>query len=409
MNIRTTGFWIVAVIAAGAIGWYAAMEVNRGPALASEQDAYERFSNAFTITDSMDRIDVLSRLVRRLTPETLPGAIRAIKDDLEDVYNNDLRMLMWYWAKQDPRGMLKEMQTWPEVRAQRMAAGEAIYWIVKKEGYDAARAVFDEIPNHQRDPALAYLVLAYLESGETVNLIALIESYQMREERDFAAGIVVGQILAANGPEALTDWVESLPDGPGTSNDLKAVAFRAAQTELMRRDHFEHLDAWLGRVEKADWAHGGRRAIGIHLVKRDPMRAIAWAQALTAEQDRDLVLSETLRAFASYDRVGALEWMRGQKPEPVLDEGAARLAYEFANRDPMVALEMMGRIQGAELFEKAKKMLTFHWKGIAKDKHETLTKALEAIPAPAPASGGAAAQSPEAPTLPDSAPRASEF
>ena len=403
MNIRTTGFWIVAVFAAGALGWYAAMEVNRGPALASEQDAYERFSNAFTITDAMDRIDVLSRLVRRLTPETLPGAIRAIKDDLADVFNNDLRMLMWYWAQQDPRGMLKEMQSWPEVRAQRMAAGEAVYWILKKEGYDAARAVFDEIPNHQRDPALAYLVLAYLESGETVNLVALIESYQMREERDFAAGIVVGQILAANGPEALTDWVESLPDGPGTSNDLKAVAFRAAQTELMRRDHFEYLDEWIARVEDAEWARGGRRAIGIHLVKRDPMRAIAWAQALSPEQERDLVLSEALRAFASYDRVGALAWMRGQKPEPVLDEGAARLAYEFAHRDPMAALEMIGRIQGAETFEKAEKMLTFQWKGIAKDEHEKLMKALAEIPRPSPAN----ASDPAAMSAP--APTATEF
>lgn len=393
MSIRKTGFWIVAVVAAGAIGWFAAMEVNRGPALASEQDAYERFSNAFTITDSMDRIDVLSRLVRRLTPETLPGAVRAIKDDLEDVYNNDLRMLMWYWAKQDPRGMLKEIQGWPEVRAQRMAAGEAVYWILKKEGYDAARAVFDEIPNHQRDPALAYLVLAYLESGETPNLIALIDSYQMREEREFAAGIVVGQILKVNGPEALATWVESLPDGPGTSNDLKIISFRAAQTELMRRDQFDFLESWLERSATEAWAKGGRRAIGIHLAKRDPMRAIEWAQGLPPEQDRDLVLSETLRAFASYDRVGALEWMRGQQPEPVLDEAVARLAYEFATRDPMVALEMIGRIQGADMFAKTEKMLIFQWKGVAKDLHEKLMKQLAEVPRPAPAAAAAPAPS----------------
>jgi hypothetical protein len=404
MSIRTSGFWIVAVIAAGAIGWFAAMEVNRGPALASEQDAYERFSNAFTITDSMERIDVLSRLIGRLTPETLPGAVRAIKDDLEDVYNNDLRMLMWYWAKQDPRGMLKEMQTWPEVRAQRMAAGEAVYWILKREGYDAARVVFDELPNHQRDPALAHLVLAYLESGETPNLIALIDSYQMPEEREFVAGIVVGQILQANGPEALAKWIESLPEGPGTSNDLKVISFRAAQTELMRRDHFEFLESWLDRSATAEWAKGGRRAIGIHLAKRDPMRAIEWARGLAPENDRDVVLSETLRAFASYDRVGALEWMRGEKPEPVLDEAAARLAYEFATRNPVVALEMIGRIQGAEMFAKTEKMLTFQWKSVSKEAKEKLLTALAEVPRP----GTAAAVSP-APSTPTPTPASSEF
>jgi len=382
MSIKTTGFWIGAVVVAGATGWFAAMGVNRGPALSSEEDAYERFSNAFTITDSMDRIDVLSRLVRRLTPETLPGAIRAIQDDLEDVYNNDLRMVMWYWAKEDPRGMLKTMETWPEVRAQRMAAGEAVYWVLKKEGYDAAREVFDALPNHQRDPALAHLVLAYLESGETVNLIELIESYEMREERDFAAGIVVGQILKANGPEALATWVESLPPGHGTSNDLKEVAFRAAQTELMRRDEFEFLDGWMDRIENELWSKGGRRAIGVHLAKRDPQRAIAWAQALPPEKERDAILSETLRAYASYDRLGALDWLRAQPPAPTLDAGAARLAYEFATRNPDVALEMIGRIQEPDLFAKTHKMLTFQWKGIALDMHETLMKRLDAVPAP---------------------------
>jgi len=397
MGTRTTGIWIFTVIAAAGLGWLAAMEVNRGPALANEEDAYQRFSNAFTITDSLERIEVVDRLVRRLTPETLPGAIRALEDDLEDVYNNDLRMVMWYWAKEDPRGMLQTMQTWPEVRAQRMAAGEAIYWILKKEGFDAARAVFDQLPNHQRDPALAHLVLAYLESGETPHLIALIESYQMREERDFAAGIVVGQILKANGPEALAKWVESLPEGPGTTDDLKPVAFRAAQSELMRRDQFEFLEGWLDRIEGQSWADGGgRRTIGIHLAKRDPMRAIAWAEALPVEKGRDEVLSETLRAYASYDRVGAAQWMLGRKPEKSLDQGAARLAYEFANRDPEISLEMIGRIQDRETFDKVEKLLTVHWRAIGEDRRQALLDRLAAVPRPAAAGappGDAAAKS----------------
>jgi hypothetical protein len=382
MSIRTTGLWVGAVIAAGVGGWFAAIEVNRGPALRSEEDAYERFANAFTITDAMDRIEVVARLVRRLTPETLPGAVRAIKDDTEDIFNNDFRMLMWYWAKQDPRGMLQEVQGWPEVRAQRMAAGEAVYWVLKNEGYAAARALFDQLPNHQRDPALAYLVLAYLESGETVDLVNLIDSYQMREERDFAAGIVVGQILKVNGPEKLVTWVESLPIGHGTSGDLREVAFRAAQSELMRRDHFAFLEDWLDRVDQESWARGGRRAIGIRLAKQDPKRAIEWAKALPPEKDRDAILSETLRAYASYDRVGALEWMRANEPARELDQGAARLAYEFATRDPFAALEMIRRIQDPETFEKTHKILIFHWKDVDRGLHEVLMKKLAEIPNP---------------------------
>ena len=108
MTISKTALWTISVIAAAAIGWLSAMEVSRGPALRDEEDAYERFSNAFTITDSMDRIELVARLVRRLAPQTLPGAVRAIYDDQKDIYNNDFRMLLWYWARQDPRGMLKD-------------------------------------------------------------------------------------------------------------------------------------------------------------------------------------------------------------------------------------------------------------------------------------------------------------
>jgi hypothetical protein len=331
----------------------------------------------------MDRSEIVARLVRRLTPEALPGAVRAFKDDQKDIFNNDLRMLMWYWAKEDPRGMLEEVQGLPEVRTQRIAAGEAVYWVLKKEGYDAARALFDQLPNHQRDPALAYLVLAYLESGETVNLIDLIDSYQSREEREFATGIVAGQILKANGPELLARWVEALPDGGGTSNDLKAVAFRAAQSELMRRDEFAFLESWIDRIDKEPWtAGGGRRTIGVHLAKRDPKRAIAWAQGLAPEKGRDDVLGETLRAYASYDRAGALAWIREQAPSPTLDAGAVRLAYEYSNRDPWVALEMLARIQDADAFAKAHKMLTAAWRNMALDRHEELMKKLEEMSRP---------------------------
>lgn len=367
MSIKTTGIAIAALAAGGAIGWFAAMEVNRGPAFKDEQDAYERFSNAMTLTDSMERTEIVAKLVRRLTPETLPGAVRALKDDVVDVYNNDLRMIMWYWAQQDPRGMLQEMQTWPEVRVQRMAAGEAVAGVLRKEGYDAARALFDQMPTHLRDAAIPNLVLAYLETGSTPNLIELIESYQSREERDLVAGIVVGQILHLNGPQALADWVESLPAGHGSKNDLKAVAYRAAQTELLRRDQLDFLETWLDEIADEPWAAGGRRAVAVNLVKREPLKAIAWVQALAPEQGRDEILAETLRGFASYDRFGALEWLRQQKDDPQYDAGFARLSYEFASRDPAVSLELADRVQSPEMFDHLRGSLALVWKDLGDD------------------------------------------
>lgn len=393
MSMKSTGVWIGVVVAAGAIGWFAAMEVSRGPSLANEQDAYERFSNAFTLTDSLERIEVVDRLVRRLTPETLPGAVRALKDARHDVFNYDLSMVMYYWAKEDPRGMLREMQGWSEPRVQRIAAGEAVYWVLKREGYDAAALLFDELPTHQRYQALPLLVLAYLESGKTLDLVALIDRFHEPEERKFVTGVVVGQILANNGPEAVERWVDSLPEGLGSASDVKVAAFEAGQSELMRRDQFEYLESWLDRVADKPWAKsGGRRTVGVHLAKRDPMRAIAYARGLSPEKGRDEVLAATLRAYATFDRDGALVWMRTQKPDRSLDAAAARLVYEFALRDPDAAIEMLAYVQDPELFAKSEKLLVTHWRALDVDARTNLTARLAKVTrpagaAPAPAAG----------------------
>ena len=385
MSKGTTGLWLAAVAAAGAIGWYAALQVERGPAFKNEQDAYERFANAMTINDSMGRTETMVRLVRRLTPETLPGAIRAYKGDMQDVFNNDLRVLMWYWGKQDPRGMLGEMQGWSEVRAQRMAAGEAVYWVLKQEGYDGAKVLFDQLPNHLRDAALPQLVLAYLESGATPNLIGLIETYQIREEREMVASIIVGQILFLNGPEALASWVESLPDGGGAQSGLKSVAFRAAQTELMRREELAFLESWIDRVDQEWWAKGARRAIAVNIAKRDPIRAIEWVEKLEPEQGREEIYGETLRTFASFDRAGALAWIRARNPEARLDPGAARVSYEFALRDPAVALEMAKRVQDPAMRANLAKSLRAEWRAIPEPERARVLEELDAISQPEPA------------------------
>ncbi len=378
MSVKTTGFWIVAVIAAAALGWYAAMEVNRGPAFADEADAYERFSNALTVTDTMGRIEVLSRLTRRLTPETLPGATRAFKDIAADVYNVDLRMLTWYWGQQDPRGMLAEMQSWTQMRARRVAAAEAVYWVLKKEGYDSARALFDQIPEKQRESALPSLILAYLESGQQANLIQLIDAYQTREERDLAAAVVVQHMLRLNEPEDVIKWVESLPDGPGSKSDVKPVAFRAAVNQLMLRNRIDVMDGWLGRIDGQPWANGGRRAVGVNLARREPKKAIDWAKALTPEQGRDEILAEVLRTFAYEDREGALEWIRAQEPQPALDVGTARLAYEYAHVDPQTSLEMVLRVQDPEVFANIRRTVTFAWTDLPEEQRNGLMAKLEA-------------------------------
>lgn len=388
MSGTTKALWLVTVLVAFGLGWFAAMQVVRTPAFADEQDAYERFTHAFTLNDTMDRMDLVGKLVRNLTPASLPGAARALYDGRKEIFNSDLQMVMWYWAREDPRGMLEEIKDWPEMRTQRIAAGEAVYWVTKQEGLAAGRTLFDSLPNHQRDRALPQLVLATIEEGGMETLTEIVDAYDWRDERDVAAGIVVGRLIETGGGETVAEWVESLPDGPGTSNDLKPVAFRAAQSELMRRDHFEFLEGWLERVAEEPWArNGGWRTIGVHLAKRDPMRAIEWAYALRPDQDRHRVIQETVRTFAMTDRVGALQWILERPPSTLLDPAAARLVMEFKDRRPGVALEMLERIQDPVIRSNAYDLAERSWKSRPEASRAKLMDALAEISRTPPSSG----------------------
>jgi hypothetical protein len=49
--------------------------------------------------------------------------------------------------------------------------------------------------------------------------------------------------------------------------------------------------------------------------------------------------------------------MRTQTPSYDLDKGTARLVYEFKDRHPSIAIEMLDRVQDPEIFENARKLI----------------------------------------------------
>ena len=354
--------WAVALLVGVVVGWAAAMYVNAGPPLRDAEDAYVRYRNALDGTDSLLRSEILVKLTKKLTPETLPGATRAFEEDLWPLGNSDIRILMSYWAKHHPREMVAEVAKWSNLRVEQIAVTEAVSEIAAAEGYPAAREFYDSMPLHARQSGLVNLVLAHVDHGELSDLAGFITGFADHQERDRVGQVAVERMIDNSGPEVVQKWVEGLPDGKGNSSDIKAVAFRAAQRSHMANGYREAFQVWLETLEDQRWARGGWRSIGITWAKTDPLAAIEWARGL-ADEDRSRDVSmEIIRVFAVRDADAALPWILEQEPNAVLDRGTGSLVVYFAALDPDIALDLMERIVSGETFKNSRKTASLHWK-----------------------------------------------
>lgn len=370
---------LIAVVCAAIVGWAAAMTVQSGASLRDEDDAYLRFGSALAITDPLARTELLIRLTRKLTPETLPGAIRAYRDDVYPLEAADIRVMMAYWAKHDARAMVEEVQSWPGTRVQRLAAAQAVYQIGETEGYEAARAFYDELPLHQRKAALNNLVLSLIDYGEIHDLAGFVTSFTDSDERETVAMISLHRLIRSSGPEAVQKWVEELPPGRGASSDLKRVAFRAAQSAHLDNGFRDEFIAWLERTGDTFWTKGGWRSIAVHWVRTDPMAAIEWARSLGPDEDREEVVAETIRGYAVRQADEAVDWILAQPAQPELDRGTGRLAVHYALERPDMTLTLMDRITSAKTFTNARRSVTHRWSMLPAKRREQLKDRVRAM------------------------------
>lgn len=356
--------WIVALVASAALGWTAAMLVEAGAPIADEEDAYVRFSNALENPDSLERTEILLDLTKKLTPEVLPGAIRAYAKDVRPLADSDIRFLMTYWIKQDPREVMRETRRWDNDRAQRLAASEAVFEIARTEGYDAAYAFWqDDLQKHERDGALVALVWSYMD-GDIDDLAGFITSFSDHHQRDIVGHVAMERMIDLYGPEAVQRWTEGLPPGVGNSSDIKRVALRTGLRAHLDNGHREAFEAWLQKHAHEPWTKGAWRLMGIHMAKKQPIEAIEWARALPEDggnYDRQTVTQEIIRIWASRDPEAAVAWILNQEPHPDLDRGTGRLAVHYAVRNRTLSIELMRRIVSPTTFKNTRRTVSRSW------------------------------------------------
>ncbi len=97
------------------------------------------------------------------------------------------------------------------------------------------------------------------------------------------------------------------------------------------------------------------------------MAAIEWARALPEEGEREVVIADSIRTWASRDSDAALEWILAQPADVTLDRGQGRLAVYFARRQPQLSIQLLERIVSAVTFKNTRRTVEHHWRSLPDD------------------------------------------
>lgn len=367
-----TLLWIVSVLGAAAIGWTAAMVAQSPAPLRDEEDAYVRFGNIMRREDAIERTELLAALMHEVDEETFPGATRAFREHLALLQPADIRLLMGYWARRDPEGVVRETSSWGDQRAERLAAAMAVYEIARTRGYAAARGFYDGLGEHQKDASLVNLTIAQINHGEMEDLAGFITSFTDSDERETVASVSLHQMMRKHGPNVVQTWVEGLRSGRGSSTDLKRIAFRASESAHLDKGYRTEFIAWLDRVGDLPWAKGGWRAVAVHWARAEPLEAIAWARTIREESGRDEVVAEAIRVWAVRQPEEAMQWILEQPPHVQLDRGTGRLAIFYSLDQPSRTFQMMERIATKKTFGNARRQVEHTWKVLPEKRREEL-------------------------------------
>lgn len=357
-----------ALVVGVALGWAAALTVERGTVPADPDAMYRRMSIALDMhTDAVERAAAVTRLSKHVNEKNVEGAARAFRErasaPLLSVF--DSQVFFAAWARLEQEEILTEISGWGAPRYSRIALGAVMHELARQREFERARALFNQIPEGSREQVAAWLFVTWAAVDHYEGVDSIVLSFPEGEMREAAFQMLVGQMLLAQGGDALIDWTESLPDeGPDW---FKRAAFEAAVKALALHS-VDDARTWVMRHWSGDegWSLRGPEFLVESWVRLKPQAAIEWALALVGDEGRRNKIRE--RAFAAGmetwirdNKPEAAYWLGQQTPHPRLDIHLDSLARHFALRTPRQAAVFANRMVGERRRERTYGTLRNTW------------------------------------------------
>lgn len=314
--------------------------------------------SAFTEKDPMLRARDMGRLMDQLDAENLPGAIEVFREFSPKAESLGVSDFFAHWSRIDVDGLVLAMRTWPDEKASAQGAGWAVYQYALEGGTAKAIPYYDTLTPVLRMVSGYRLVEGALNGGDDVGLIQWVGALDDAEERSRLTQSIILKLLRERTPESAIALFDSVP--ADASNSYKRQFFQILLDKLMRQD----VDAALAfRDARAGepFAENSLNRLASAWADVDPAAAMAWIEAQPAGPEREHALETLVDRWAAHDHAAAVEWTRKQIPSPMIDRLSRGFVASLTIQDPMLAMELAGRIVDPEIRSAALRDFARYW------------------------------------------------
>ena len=293
----------------------------------------------------MERNYQLTRYLRTLRPEDVPGALEAIENHRVGITADEVRLFMLAWTRVDGPGAFAAARDWPTPWKTVLMEQAMRAW-----GFNDARAALaatEEIEDEElRNRLRGYVVEGWVKSHDPLGAAEYAASVEEQRRRNRLAFRIAGETMR-DGPDAVIAWVEAIPeDAP---NDFKQFAFYHGVGAIARVDP-QHAIRFYERHMEETYSSTGLRNIATKWVQNhDPSEFIIWVRALEIDEaregERSDAIATAVRKWAREDPDATQAWLESQLPNPELDGAIAEVARVLSETMPEVAVTWAGRIK----------------------------------------------------------------
>lgn len=155
--------------------------------------------------------------------------------------------------------------------------------------------------------------------------------------------IVANETLRADGPQAASQWSETLPNGP-----LKAAAMGRIADDFARRDPLAAA-AWAQTHASQDYATRAIERISGQWTAQDPQAAVGWLESLPPGSGQTAGLQTAFSDWEDRDPVSAGQYLLSMPTSPQRDNAISGFSNGYAWQNPQVAIQWANDISDPAL------------------------------------------------------------
>ncbi len=316
----------------------------------------ERLVSILTTPDRLAREKRLLALFESLPPEEVGEVWASFKRVRPNLDASAILALMDWWAGFDPGSAFEIAGTFGDLSP--LAQATVVRRFAQHDPMAARDALADRKEGQSPQVVLA-LVRGWEESGQP-GVWRHVEEMPMGALRQQAIATLVNQMLMSEGPDAMTAYVEGLPDaGP---DHFKLLAFRQVAAALALRDP-ERAKAWVDRHAEGPFGEGLLFKAALSWALLDGEAAVTWLAGLPADDVQQYAMRAAYGFWLQQDRESARAWLqKSGEMSPALEPAWILLVFDIGQDDPRAGLDLLSTLAiGDEVRESTTVGLVSAW------------------------------------------------